>query len=167
LGITPSRLLAAAAGGVAAAGLAACGSTSAPPPAAHSAAQRAWVEYAGRFVAGLQNEILSSQSGGADLVTARRALGNSDDLYAMLVAYTDFSACNRELGNVGIPAAGTRRIVALIVSACGRLERASSFFQDAMTYNRPAKLLAATRLAAEAEPLLAEAEDGLAKLNGK
>jgi hypothetical protein len=162
-----SWVAAIAAGGLAAAGLAACGSiTSSPsPPAAHSAAQRTWVESAGRFVAGLQVEILSSQNGGADLASARRAIANENDIYTMLVDYTDFGDCNRELGNIGVPAAGTGKVVALIISACGRLEHAASLFQNAMTYNRPAKLLAATLLAAKAAPLLAEAEDGLAKLS--
>jgi len=159
-------MAAAAVTGLTACLLAACGSAVTPPPA-HSAAQRNWAEYAGRFVAGLQTEILSSQSGGADLASARRAIANTDDVYVMLVDYTDFGACNRELGNIGVPAAGSERIVALIISACGRLERASSLFQDAMTNNRPAKLLAATRLAARAAPLLADAEDRLAKLSSR
>jgi hypothetical protein len=147
--------------------LAACGSTVAPPPPSHSAAARDWAQYAGRFVAGLQTEILSSQNGGSDLASARRAIANDNDIYAMLVDYTDFGGCNRELGNVGVPAAGSEKIVALIVSACGRLERAASLFQDAMTNNRPAKLLAATRLAAQAAPLLADAQDGLARLSSR
>jgi hypothetical protein len=83
----------------------------------------------------------------------------------MLVAYADFGSCNRELGNVGVPAAGTQKVVALIVAACQRLERASSLFQGAMTYNRPARLLAATRLTEQAAPLLAKAESALARLH--
>jgi hypothetical protein len=165
-----SWVAAVAAGALAAGVLAACGSTASLPraaPSAHSAAERAWVEYAGRFVAGLQTEILSSQNGGADLASARRAIGNENDIYTMLVDYTDFGDCNRQLGDVGVPAPGSEKVVALIVSACGRLERASSLFQDAMTYNQPTKLLAATRLAARAAPLLAEAEDGLAKLSAR
>lgn len=161
-----SWVAAAAVTALAAGVLAACGSTVAPPPA-HSAAQRNWVQYTGRFVAGLQTEILSSQDGGADLASARRAIGNTNDIYTMLVDYTDFGDCKQELGNIGVPAAGSKKIVALIVSACGRLEHAASLFQDAMTNNRPVKLLAATRLAAEAAPLLADAEDALAKLSAK
>ena len=90
---------------------------------------------------------------------------NDDDIYTMLVDYTDFGDCNHELGNIGVPAAGSEKIVALIISACGRLEHAASLFQDAMTNNRPVKLLAAARLAAEAAPLLADAQDGLAELS--
>ena len=139
--------------------------TSPTPP--HSAGDRAWADSAGRFVAGLQTEILASQTGGSDLASARRAIANDNDIYTMLVDYTDFGACNRELGNVGAPAPGSEKVVRLIESACGRLERAASLFQDAMTYNRPAKLVAAARLTAAAEPTLAEAEDGLAKLSAK
>ena len=155
-----------AAGGLAAGALAACGSTSTAPPA-HSAGDRAWANSAGRFVAGLQTEILASQTGGSDLASARRAIANNNDVYTLLVDYTDFGSCNRELGNIGIPAPGSGKAVRLIVSACGRLERASALFQDAMTYNRPAKLVAAARLTAEAEPALAEAENTLAKLSAK
>ena len=165
MGTLPVRVAAAAAGGLAAGILAACGSTP-TAPATSSAGDRAWADSTGRFVTGLQTEILSSQVG-SDLASARRAIANENLMYAMLVDYTDFGSCNRELGNIGVPAPGSDRIVRLIVSACGRLERASSLFQDAMTYNRPAKLIAAARLTAEAEPALAEAESGLAKLSGK
>ena len=155
-----------AAGCVAAGVLAACGSTSTTPAPA-PAASHVWADSAGRFVAGLQTEILSSQNGGSDLASARRAIANNNDIYTMLVDYTDFGDCNRELGNVGVPAPGSEKVVTLIVSACGRLERAAALFQDAMTYNRPAKLVAAARLSAQAEPVLAEAEVGLAKLSTK
>jgi hypothetical protein len=105
-----------------------------------------------------------SAHGGANLEAARRAIGNESDIYTMLVAYTQFGDCNRELGNVGPPASRARAVVALIVSACSRLQRASSLFQDAMTNDRPEALLAATRAATDAAPLLAEAQSGLSRL---
>ena len=52
----------------------------------------------------------------------------------------------------------------LIIGACARLEHATTLFQDAMTRGDPAALLAATRTAAGAAPLLAEAQSGLAAL---
>jgi hypothetical protein len=149
----------------AAVGLGGCGaSTAVPTPPAGSAAERAWIDGAGRFVSELQSDLFLSAAGGANLATARRALRDQSDIYTMLVAYNLFGDCNRELGNVGVPARQAEPVVTLIVSACGRLERATSLFQTAMTREDPAVLLAATRTAATAAPLLAEAQDGLARL---
>ena len=149
----------------AATGLGGCGAITgvhAPPPG--SAAERAWVDGASRFVSELQSDLFLSAAGGANLATARRAMRSTSDIYSMLVAYNLFGDCNRELGNVGVPAHRAEPVVTLIVSACRRLEHATSLFQRAMTSGSPAVLLAATRTAATAAPLLAEAQNGLARL---
>lgn len=70
--------------------LAACGGTTAPaPPATHSAAERSWLDNAGRFIETLDSDITLSADGGANLATARRALTDESSIYGMLVAYTD------------------------------------------------------------------------------
>ena len=159
------RVAASLAAAAAASCLAGCGgATSVPAPRPGSAAERVWLDGAGRFVAELQSDLFLSASGGANLATARRAIHDQSDVYTMLVAYNLFGDCNRELADVGVPARQAGRVVTLIISACGRLERATRIFAAAMTHDDPAALLAATRVAAAAAPLLAEAQSGLAAL---
>ena len=86
-------------------------------------------------------------------------------VYSMLVAYGVFGACTHELQATGTPSPRGEAAAAVIVSACRRLERASALFQRAMTRNEPKMLLAATRAAAGAAPLLARAQAALAELD--
>jgi hypothetical protein len=159
------RVAASLAAAAAASCLAGCGGpTSVPAPKPGSPAERAWLEGAGRFVAELQSDLFLSASGGANLATARRAMHDQNDVYTMLVAYNLFGDCNRELADVGVPERQAGQVVTLIVSACRHLEHATTLFQAAMTREDPAALLAATRTAAAAAPLLAEARSGLAEL---
>jgi hypothetical protein len=159
------RVAASLAAAVAASNLAGCGGvTNVPAPRPGSSAERAWLDGAGRFVAELQSDLFLSASGGANLATARRAMHDQNDVYTMLVAYNLFGDCNRELADVGIPARQAGRVVTLIITACGRLEHATTLFQAAMTRESPAALLDATRTAAAAAPLLVAAQSGLAAL---
>jgi hypothetical protein len=133
-------------------------------PPAGSVAERQWIDNATRLVAELNADINLSASGGADLATARHAMSDESDIYTMLVAYSLFGDCGRTLAAVGSPSQRTQHVVAIIISACGRLERASTLFQRAMTGNRAEALLAATRTAAGAAPILARASVALARL---
>jgi hypothetical protein len=143
--------------------LAAC-STSAPPaPRAHSPAELQWLDNASRLIGTLEDDVLLSAHGGANLASARRALGDQSDLYTMLVAYTLFGGCSRALANVGVPSARVSRLVDTLAAACRRLERASALFERAVKRNDPSILLTATRVVLETEPLLDEAK---AQLSG-
>jgi hypothetical protein len=86
-------------------------------------------------------------------------------VYSMLVAYAMFGDCTHELQATGTPSPRGAAAAAVIVSACRRLERASALFERAMTRNEPKTLLAATRTAAGAAPLLARARAALANLD--
>jgi len=147
------------------------GTVKPPAPAPSASSDRVWSYNARRFVYLLQQDILLTAAGGADLATARRAINNESDIYSLLIAYSLFGDCAHELAAAGTPSRKMEpisRLIAsacvklerasyLIASACVKLERASALFQDAMTHNRPEALLAATRTAAEAEPELTNA----------
>jgi hypothetical protein len=143
--------------------LAACGGSPAskPPPAL---SEREWVDSAGRFVEELENAILLTTHGGSDLRSARRALADDSDLYAMLVAYDDLGGCKRTLLlNVGAPPVAFRDVESTLATACRRFQRAAALFSRAVKSSDPAVLLAATRLALGASPLLYDAK---ARLQG-
>jgi hypothetical protein len=83
----------------------------------------------------------------------------------MVVAYDVFGDCTGEVANFGGPAPhAAQPVVAVIEEACQRLEHATALFTEAMTNEDPAALLAATRTANVAAPLLAEARSRLATL---
>jgi hypothetical protein len=145
--------------------LAGCGGTTpAVTPAAHPANERAWLDNARRFVGTLDSDIALSVDGGANLATAKHALTDESDVYAMLVAYTFFGDCRPELTNVGTPGARERAVIRTLLAACGRLQRASTLFQEAMTRHSARALLAATRLTLGTAPSLARARDQLEAL---
>jgi hypothetical protein len=161
--LSPAALLAAAAL------LSGCGSgrsgTAAPKPS--SPTERQWLDNASRLVAELETDVGLSTSGGADLATARRAMADQSAVYTLLVAYGTFGDCIHELQSTGTPSRRGEAAATLIVSACGRLEHASELFQRAMTRDEPKTLLAATRAAAGAAPLLARARTALARLEAR
>jgi hypothetical protein len=144
---------------LAAAALAAgCGTGSAPAVAPEgSPAAREWVDNAARFVQQLQHDVSMSAAGGSNLATARRAVANQDAVYLLLVAYTDFGDCNRELAAAGTPSRHGQAAAQLVLAACRPLERASTLFTRAMQRNDARTLLAATRTSATAAPLLVRA----------
>jgi hypothetical protein len=146
------------AGTVLAGALVACGTRVEPAPNRHSTAERIWVANAVRFVATAESDILATTVGGANLATARKALANDSDVYSMLVAYSFFGDCNRELANLGTASADARQIVTLLLQACRRLERASMLFEQAVSRNEPRTLVAAGRASLVAEPLLTQAQ---------
>jgi hypothetical protein len=151
------------AGLAAVASLTACGSGT-PAPAGPPASDRVWVDNAQRFVATLDSGVGLTAPGGPSLADARRAMADSDGVYSLLVAYDLFGDCGHELAAVGVPSPRAGRVVATLISACTRLERASGLFQQAMTRTEPKALLAATRVALGAVPFLARARLELAAL---
>jgi hypothetical protein len=105
--------------------------------------------------------VVLSANGGNDLASARRALHDESDLYAMLVAYTRFGGCTESLRNVGAPSARVRAVEKTLSLACRRLERASALFTLAVERSDAKLLLAATRTALTASPLLYRAQSKL------
>jgi hypothetical protein len=98
-----------------------------------------------------------SSTGGSNLASARHAVADSNAVYLLLVAYGDFGDCNRELAAAGTPSSHGRAAAALIISACRPLERSATLFVRAMQHDDARALLAATRLAATAAPILVHA----------
>jgi hypothetical protein len=146
--------------------LAGCGSTPSAPPAVppHSAAERVWVANAYRLIQLLESRIALTAAGGSSVGSARAALSSTSDLYTMLVAYTFFGGCNSEIASIGTPSARAEHVVDTLVSACSRLERASTLFHLAVTRKQPRLLVRATRLSATADPLLYRASEELVAL---
>ena len=105
-----------------------------------------------------------STAGGANLATARRALTSTSDVYTMLVAYTFFGDCMRELADTGVPSGRAKPVIALLAAACRRLEHAAALFERAMTKKQAGALVAAGTAALTAEPLVARARERLQAL---
>ena len=154
------------AGLVAAGALGGCGAGAHPAPALpeQPAAERLWVENAGRFVSTLNSDIGLTTGGGPTLADARRAMADADGIYTLLVAYSLFGDCGPALAAVGTPSPAASRALGTLVRACTRLEHASALFQQAMTRHEPSSLLAATRASLTAAPLLVRARLELAAL---
>jgi hypothetical protein len=149
------------------AALAGCGTHTTPVVPQSRANDRLWLSNAVDFVSQLQSDLSMSATGGANLETARRAIRDTSDIVTMLVAYNVFGACTGEVKNFnfgGRPPRAAKPVVAVITKVCQRLEHATSLFTHAMTNDDPVALLAATRAANGAAPLLAEARSGLARL---
>ncbi len=145
--------------------LAGCGST-APAPRTPPLSERLWIDNAEHFIGTLDSDLGLTTTGGPTLADARRAMAGTSGVYTMLVAYGLFGDCGRALAAVGAPVPRAHRVVGMLVSACSRLERAAALFQQAMTRNEPKALLAATRTALAAAPLLARARLELRGLGG-
>jgi len=154
--LIPVRLLAVASTAVLVA--AGCGGAPRASRSASGAAERQWIDNAGRFIGNLSDNMLQSESLGSDAASARIALHNESDLYALLVAYTLFGGCEETLRNVGTPSARLREVDRTLESACRPLERAATLFTLAVKSSDPRPLLAATRTALLASPLLSRAQ---------
>jgi hypothetical protein len=126
--------------------------------------EREWIANAAQLLHTLDTDIGLSAAGGANLATARRALGSQSALYTMVVAYSEFGDCAHELGNAGSPAARDESTATAIARACMRLEQAAVLFQRATSRRNADALLRATGEALAAEPLVVAAEGDLAAL---
>jgi hypothetical protein len=109
---------------------------------------------AGNLIDQLRGDVVLTWNAGGTLPEARRALGNDSDLYALLLAYTDFGGCGKMLSGLGAPSTKLTPVKTDLVSACGHLERASTLFTQSAKNTDPEALLAASRLALEAQPIL-------------
>jgi hypothetical protein len=89
---------------------------------------------------------------------------NDSAVYTMLVAYTFFGDCSRELAHAGVPSARAKPVVGLLVTACRRLAHAAALFQLAMTKKQVGALVAAGHASLAVEPLVAQARERLQAL---
>jgi hypothetical protein len=146
--------------------LAGCGGTPHAPsrPSGHAEAQ--WIDNAERFTGSLRDNLSQSVSWGSDGASARAALHDESDLYALLVAYTLFGGCEETLRNVGTPSPRLLEVDRTLESACRRLERAAALFTLAVKSSDARSLVAATRTALLASPFLSRAQAELDAVRG-
>jgi hypothetical protein len=132
---------------VLAASTVACGAK-APPPT-----DRLWVANARGVVGQLRGDVIEV-SGFDRLGAARTGLRNESQLYGLLIPYTDFGGCRHMVAAVGAEPLGHAGAVQLLHRACLRLEHAGRLFTRAIARMAPRLLVAATRHAVAAAPLL-------------
>ena len=142
--------------------LAACGGAHAP--SSQAVAERQWIANAAELIDQLRGDVQLSANGGDSVAAARAALRNESDLYALLIAYSDFGGCHKMLANVGMVTGGLGRADSLVSGACNYLEQAAKLFVRAATNSDPHALLGASRAALKASPLLIRAKFELDRL---
>lgn len=125
-----------------------CGGRSAPP-----APPADWRANARQVVEQLDVDIAAAAVGGTTRAAAAKALTDTSSLYALLVAYSDLGGCRAMVSAAGPPTP----VVAALLPACTRLQRAASLFARAAQANDARALVRATREAARAQPLLVRA----------
>jgi hypothetical protein len=132
-----------------------CGATSRPHPAPGH--DREWAENAGNLIAQLRGDVVLTWNAGDTLPAARRALRDNSDLYALVLAYTDFGGCGTMVSGLGSPSAKLAPVKTALTTACEHLERASALFTESTKGPDPGVLLAASQQALAASPILYEA----------
>jgi hypothetical protein len=140
--------------------LTACGGTaekSAPP----AVPLREWTANVGIVIHQLRSDIAATQVAGVTPATARAALRNESDVYALLVAYTDLAGCHSMVVAAGASTPATRHVDRLLASACVHGERASTLFTRAIRSRSGLALLAGAREARRALPALIRAAAAL------
>jgi len=130
-------------------GAAGCGATRQAPPVVPAD----WRANSRQVVQQLRVDIATAAVGGTTTADAAKALRNTSDLYALLVAYSDLGGCRQMVTSAGPP----DRIARVLVPACRHLERASALFARATQRSEPAALVRATREIGLAQPALVRA----------
>ena len=130
-------------------GAAGCGTARPAPPGVSAT----WRANAVQVVQQLRVDIATAAVGGTTKDAAAKALRNTSDLYALLVAYSDLGGCRQMVSSVTPPA----RVARAIAPACRHLERASALFARATQQSDPAALVRATRQLRLAQPSLVRA----------
>src|SRR5437660_11224543 len=87
-------------------GAAGCGSARPAPPVVATA----WRANALQVVQQLRVDIAAAAVGGTTKVDAAKALRNTSDLYALLVAYSDLGGCHQIVSSAGPPARVVRAL---------------------------------------------------------
>jgi hypothetical protein len=123
-----------------------------------------WIDNAVILITQLDQDVLTSSTGGADLATANVVLDNPSDQIALLIANVDFGGCGESVRNLGEPTSRLRQVARELAAACTILERASTLFTRAATRSDPRPLLASARLSRRASLLLRSATGELEAL---
>jgi hypothetical protein len=129
-----------------------CGT--AATPRAEPVPERVWIVNAGAMIDQLRGDVVRTSATGTTTSSARRALVNDSDMFALLLAYIDSGHCRRMLVGLGPPAPRLAGVAATITRACRHLERASMLFTHSVAARDPEALLAASRQALAASPIL-------------
>jgi len=101
----------------------------------------------------LRVDIATAAVGGTTTAGAAKALRDTSDLYALLVAYSDLGGCRQMVSSTSAPIPVARALA----PACRHLERASALFARAAQRSDPAALVRASHELALAEPALVRA----------
>ena len=139
--------------------LAGCGSS---PGGKQGVGERQWAANASGVIDQLRQDEALSSDGGTSLASARHALRDDSDLYALVLAYSDFGGCRSMVDNAGATTLRFRRVLDTLDEACVRLERAAALFTRSAARNDPEALIAASKEAQRAWPLLDRARLQLA-----
>jgi hypothetical protein len=126
-----------------------CGATRRPPPVVPVD----WRANARQVVQQLRVDIATAAVGGTTTADAAKALRDTSDLYALLVAYSDLGGCRQMVSSAGSPA----RVARVLVPACRHLERASALFARATQRSEPGALVRAAHEIGLAQPALVRA----------
>jgi hypothetical protein len=126
-----------------------CGATRRPPPVVPVD----WRANARQVVQQLRVDIATAAVGGTTTADAAKALRDTSDLYALLVAYSDLGGCRQMVSSAGPPA----RVARVLVPACRHLERASALFARATQRSEPGALVRAAHEIGLAQPALVRA----------
>jgi len=136
-----------------AAGLVGCGAGEAsrgtPAPTDHE-----WIANASGVIDQLDEDVAAVTTTGTSLAAARRALHDESDLFALLVAYSDFGGCNKMVAGVGEAPPSFRVVVRDLTAACWRFERGAALFTAAASHSDARALVAASRQVKAAAVLL-------------
>jgi hypothetical protein len=130
-------------------GAAGCGATRQAPRVVPAD----WRANARQVVQQLRVDIATAAVGGTSTADAAKALRNTSDLYALLVAYSDLGGCRQMVSSAGPPA----RVARVLVPACRHLERASALFARATQRSEPGALVRAAHEIGLAQPALVRA----------
>ena len=102
----------------------------------------------------MRGDVMRTSATGTTPSSARRALVNDSDMFALLLANIDFGHCRRMLIGLGRPPPLLAGVAATIALACRHLERASALFTRSVAVTDPTALLAASQQANAAAPVL-------------
>jgi hypothetical protein len=101
----------------------------------------------------LRVAIATAAVGGTSPAAAAKALRDTSDLYALLVAYSDLGGCRAMVASATPPP----RVARAFEPACDHLQRAAALFSQAAQRSDPAALVRAAREARRAQPDLVRA----------
>jgi hypothetical protein len=126
-----------------------CGTARPAPPVAPAD----WQANARQLVRQLRVDIATAAIGGTTHAAAAKALRDTSDLYALLVAYSDLGGCRAMVSATTPPA----HVAGAFAPACDHLQRAASLFARAAQHSDAAALVRATREVSLAQPALVRA----------